>query len=107
MDKYVFVKLNHDYSDEFDVVGCTVMSEDEWNRQYSEIKRGFDQQLLNGKAFYFGTNEALTFNSFEHFDAGVDVCACSKQFHDEFKKLTFTGRLGYWVVEHLLEATYE
>ena len=106
MDSYVFVVLQHDYADEFDVFGCTAMLEDRWNEIYAKIERGFSNSILTGDEFYFGTNEALTFETFHDFAKGANVTTCSKAFHDEFNALN-RYPVGHWVVDQMLDRLAE
>jgi len=57
--KYYFVKLEKDWADEFDVKSLSVISEKDW-KQFQEDINKYDGYPIE---CYFGTNEALLFES--------------------------------------------
>jgi hypothetical protein len=99
---YVFVQLSHDYADEFDVDCCFVQSKQEFESDLEKIKEGFEDGTLVDKKFYFGTNEALTFEEYEDFVGGIEVDDCSQEFFEEFTRLA-GGCVGFCVMDGLLE----
>lgn len=105
MNKYVFVILRHNYSDEFDVDGCYVASREEFDLELAKIKKGFESGELKDKDFYFGTNEFLSFSSFGDFKRGLKVSPCSDSFYEEFKSLVWmsVGSIGFNVIEAMVE----
>lgn len=94
---YVFVTMCCDYADEFDVMGCFVEEKAKFEQDLAAIRENF-----NGEPIYFGTNEALEFDDFEHFEGTLDVKECSKQFYDEFIALNGGSSHGHNYMEDLL-----
>lgn len=101
MNKFLFVRLDHNWADEFDVKCGYVTTAAEYDADIARIKSLFDSGDINGKEFYFGTNEALQFDSFEDFMNGVTADECSKEFYDEFNKLNSNGSIGFCVMDNM------
>lgn len=85
---YYFVKFSADYSDEFDVKGCTVTNKTP--DKYMEAEKA----LIYPTERWFGTNESIEFNSFEEHCDAYKFIECSKEFYDEFFKMAPHG-IGY------------
>ena len=100
---FVFVTTSHDYADEFDVEGAFALPKPHFETQLRLIEKGFKDGVLVDKELYFGTNEYLSFSSFEDFMDGVTVKECTEQFYDEFKALTGYAHLGEDVFGRLLD----
>lgn len=100
---YLFIELSHDCGDEFDVSGCAVMLESDWDEVYAKIKQGFETFALSDHEYFFGTNQYLRFDEFSDFACGITLSPCSKSFYDEFNAITNGGSAGYWIIERLLE----
>lgn len=102
---FVFVQASHDYADEFDVEGCFVMPKPHFEKQLADIKAAFDEgKITDSTELYFGTNEALRFDTFRDFERGLEIKECSEQFYDEFKALTGgSGHIGHDTMGSLLD----
>lgn len=85
--KYYLVKFTADYADEFDVNGGEVFygTIDEYFSHASDVK--FPKEV------YFGSNEFIVYESLEDYKRCFRFTECSKEFFEEFKKLS-TGPLG-------------
>lgn len=104
---YVFVKMSHDYADEFDVDCCFVADKREFNKNMSIVQLAFDANVFDEDSeFYFGTNEWLQFYSFDDFEMGVNVQDCTEDFYHEFIALC-GGQVGYNVLERMVERATE
>jgi hypothetical protein len=99
---FVFVEMSHDYADEFDVKGAFVISKELFEESMEKIRAAFAAGKYENREFYFGTNEALTFDDLYSFESGVSVKECTEQFYDEFKQLT-GGSIGTTVMDDLLD----
>lgn len=62
---HVLVKYKDNYADEFNVEGYELFNEFEWNRTDVEISLWFKNH--GSYVFYFGTNEAMDYESEEDF----------------------------------------
>lgn len=101
---YVFVQTSHDWADEFDYTGCFVALKARVEEYLARIKKAFeDGDLTEGDEFYFGTNEALQFDSYEWFMRGVTITECSKEFYEEFNSLTG----GYGIGSSIISDMYD
>jgi len=104
---YVFVTMSHDYADEFDVDCCFVADKREFNMNMSIVQLAFDANVITDETeFYFGTNEQLMFDCFDHFEGGVSVQDCSEDFYHEFINLC-GGQIGFNVLERMVERATE
>ena len=100
---YVFVKTSHDYADEFDCVSAFCMLRETYEEKLQHIKDSFESGAISYEdEFYFGTNEALQFDSFEDFENGLEVIEVSKEFAD-----TFGSHLGCSIFSQLAEHVAE
>ena len=81
--EYVLVKLDMDYADEFNVKGFHIEKRVDWEKTLAEIKP------LNweGLEVSFGSNEALTFESFRDFERSITVEYITKEEFDVITKL--------------------
>jgi len=79
---YVLVKLSANYADEFDVEGFMVMAADAWEEVKQDTKQVFDG--CGSYEWYFGTNEYITFDSYEHWLRCLDETEITE---DEFKTI--------------------
>lgn len=101
---YVFVKLSHDYADEFNVDCCFVSTKKSFDLTLNSIKNNWNQ--IVDKEFYFGTNEFLQFYSLNNFLAGMEVSICTEDFYHSFTELA-GGNVGYNVMWNMLERINE
>jgi hypothetical protein len=70
MNDYVIVETNYDYADEFNVPGFAVMPATEWRDIQEKVRKAFVKienvprhRYRDIIEVYFGSNEALSFNS--------------------------------------------
>lgn len=89
--KHYLVKFYADYADEFNVEGAivTTKSPDEFFQKAEGAEFPYER--------YFGTNEAIYFQSFEDYQNAFEFVECTKEFHDEFKKL-FGSKFGHFLI---------
>lgn len=108
MSEYVFVTMSHDYADEFDVECCFVAKKEEFEKQMNVIRLAFDASVIeDDHEYYFGTNEYLSFNSFDDFERGVEVKPCSEEFYNEWFNLTAGSAVGFCVLDRLYETAVQ
>jgi hypothetical protein len=103
MDKYVFVTTTHNWADEFNIGGCFVAIDSEFQAIMDKIQAAFAKGFITEDTeFYFGTNEGLSFENWEDFLSGVQVEECSKPFYDEFQIMCPYG-VGFDVIDNMLD----
>lgn len=107
MSDYVFVTMSHDYADEFDVDCCFVADKAEFDKQMEIVRLAFEAGILEDEEFYFGTNECLSFYSFDDFETGVVAKPCTAAFYDEFFELNAGSAVGFCVLDSLHETALE
>ena len=93
---YILINESHDWSDEFNTYGFTVMSKKEWNQLKEEITK-LD---LDGREFYFGTNEYHMWQNGKEF---LKDCYEKEITFEEFKTLIriFHSSLEHDVVDFI------
>lgn len=102
MDKFIFVRLCHNYADEFDVNCCYVTTAKEHFNELERIHSLFKSGQISGRnEFYFGSNEALQFDSFAKLLEGITTTECTKEYYDEFNKLNSNGCVGFCVLDNM------
>jgi len=107
MTKYLLVKFDSNYADEFDVSGFTIMSQAAWEKHKVDVAKRFAAlsapvEKMGGYMdypeleAYFGTNESLTWSHYDHYIESFDVKELSD---DELKVLKkFFGMQGTGMV---------
>lgn len=103
MTDYVFVTVSHDYADEFEIGCCFAIEATEFEENLKIINIGFVQGVLEDKDLYFGSNEYLSFESYNDFIQGVRSKPCSEEFYKEWASLTNGAAVGFDVMEYLLD----
>lgn len=84
MDKYLLIKYNGDWADEFDVDLLWVTTEEEFEQWKNELStKDIDESV----EIYFGTNEFISFSSYEEIIENIEVSEISKDFYNTFIKL--------------------
>ena len=86
--KYLLVKLNANYADEFDVDSMWVTTEEDHIALLADLKEHEDN-IHDGNEIYFGTNEAIYFDNYEELMHSLDVVEITPEFYNDF--LTFVG----------------
>lgn len=84
--KYVLLKTNWDYADEFNVYGIEIMPEREWLDILKKTKEFFEANPGKTVEAYFGTNEKIIYHSFKHWNDGIEVHEISESELETFKK---------------------
>ena len=84
MDKYLLIKYNDNWADEFDVDLLWVTTEEEFEQWKNELST---KDIDNSVEIYFGTNEFISFSSYEEIIEGIEVSEISKDFYNTFIKL--------------------
>ena len=80
MTEYIMITENHNWADEFDIYGFTIMSKNEWN----SIKEEINDLNLRDREFYFGTNEYLQWNTGKDF---LRNCSEKEISFEDYKSL--------------------
>jgi len=94
MTKYLLVKFDSNYADEFDVSGFTIMSQAAWEKHKVDAAKRFDSGCE--LEAYFGTNESLSWSHYDDYIKSFDVKELSD---DELKTLKkFFGMQGTGMV---------
>lgn len=85
LPNYIFVKASFDYADEFDCECFGIFKEKAWNEIREEKKKQFD----SGREveYSFGTNEALTFDSYEDWSRRLEIKLITKDQADVILKV--------------------
>lgn len=84
MDKYLLIKYNGDWADEFDVDLLWVTTEEEFEQWKKELStKDIDEYV----EIYFGTNEFISFSSYEEIIENIEVSEISEDFYNTFIKL--------------------
>ena len=88
--KNVLVKIDSNWADEFDVSGWKLFSKEEWEKSLLDAKAFFEKNRgrRNELELSFGTNEALTFDSFEEYTAAYTA--------EELTPKELSVLLKYW-----------
>lgn len=84
MDKYLLIKYNGDWADEFDVDLLWVTTEEEFEQWKNELST---KDINESVEIYFGTNEFISFSSYEEIIENIEVSEISKDFYNTFIKL--------------------
>lgn len=85
--KYVFIKYDMDWADEFDLEGFGIMEESEWEEMDRDIRNHFenDEGSISSS---FGTNEDIELDSVSDWDRALKVShiteAEAKFLHEKF-----------------------
>lgn len=84
---YVLLKIDTCWADEFDVEGFTVSTKEKWDEINEKLKDNFpcDQE------FYFGTNEFITFDSYEDWKSGIKVIPITEDEAKDIRRLFGSG----------------
>src|SRR5271157_230915 len=103
--KQLLIQFNADYADEFDIEGFIVMTEEQWEAHKALAKTHFDKKATAPLPFplsepdsyenrgrhetevYFGTNEAMIYESYEDYMRSFKVTPLSVQGYDVLKEL--------------------
>ena len=102
----ILIKFEADYADESDVYGFRIMSEEEWESLKNKI-----ENLHYPLEFYFGTNEAMEFNSsqdiMESFTTTQLTSQDSECLFKHFKNYTDKVKFGWDPIDHLIDTAAE
>lgn len=103
--KQLLIKFSTNYADEFDIEGFIVWTEEKWEAHKAKVKGFFDDladtplpdpggrpnSYANRQArsieVYFGTNESIFYNDYNHYLGCFEVIELSKQGYDSLKEL--------------------
>lgn len=94
MQRYL-IKFESDYADEFDVHGIMLCTEDELINMKMRVKSHDFQKQSD---FYFGTNEALEFASYEQWEEDIEVTKVTDDIYVNLCRLFHVDveRGGIW-----------
>lgn len=96
MEQYVLVKHQDNYADAFDINTVFVFKYDEFNKHLKRIEETFENIDI-----YFGTNEWLTYESFEDFMDTLNIKYISDKEYHEFRSLMNCSAFGS--ITHLFD----
>jgi hypothetical protein len=86
---YTLAIYSADYSDEFDCEGFGLFTNQEWSGIKSRVEKYFED---HGNAeVYFGSNEAMFFDSYENWESCFTVRMISE---DEYQAIKLIPRYG-------------
>lgn len=86
--KYLLVKLNYYYADEFDVDSMWITTESE-HEQFLQNLKDHKDRINDATEIHFGTNEFVSFSSFEELVRSMKVVEITPEFYNDF--MTFIG----------------
>jgi hypothetical protein len=89
MKRQYLVKFQADYADEFDVYGFTVMTEN----QYIQFRNDLEKVEWPSEN-YFGTNEAIVFQSLKDYENAIEVIEIDEKEYQVLEKLFGGGYMG-------------
>jgi len=81
---YYLIKFQSDYADEFDVYGFQIMNEKDYKRFQNTLKE-YEKYLNineNSLEYYFGTNESITWESFDDLIKSITISGISAEKTD-------------------------
>lgn len=99
-NKYILVKLDYNWADEFDVKSLWVTTQDEYNAFLDKLSN-FD--INDSCEIYFGTNECISFESYDELYNSLSERHVSKEFYDEFIKVVGSSEFGLISIRNILE----
>lgn len=79
----VLVQLRCNYEDEFDVTALWLTTKEEYKNFLDALKT---RNIKEDTEIYFGTNECITFNSYDDIVNSLTCMNVSDGFYDEFLK---------------------
>lgn len=95
MSKLLLVKSNFDYSDEFDVKGFALYTEEAWNNYLIAAQKFFDENDYIEQ--YFGTNEMIVVEDFDDMLRGYEVVEITNAEWETLNKLFSTYERGTFI----------
>lgn len=99
-NKYILVKLDYSWADEFYVNALWVTTQDEYNAFLDKLET---LDINDSVEIYFGTNEWISFYSYESLYESLSETNISKEFHDEFIKSVGSSEFGLVSIPSLVE----
>jgi hypothetical protein len=107
----VFVKVDANWADEFDIDGFIVAKKDEWDKSVEKLKKDFPSE----QEIYFGTNEYIEFADIEDFESSLEVTeitdveaeVLNKLFNTYGRKTWFSYGLGGSVASRVFDIATE
>ena len=90
----VLVKYRDNYSDEFDVEGFAVDDADEWQKHLKLIEEAFKDNPGASIECWFGTNEAITYESYDDYVEAFEVTPITDAEAATLEKLFGGGSFG-------------
>lgn len=109
MTKYLLVKFDSNYADEFDISGFRIMSQGEWEKHKVDIAKRFaalSAPTVSKYGYsegpeleaYFGTNESLSWSRYDDYIKSFDVKEISDTEFKVLKKLFGMQEIGMVVM---------
>lgn len=99
-NKYILVKLAHSWADEFNVEALWVTTQDEYNAFLDKL---VTLDINDSVEIYFGTNEWVSFESYDELYNLLSERLVSKEFYDEFIKVVGSSEFGLISIRNILE----
>ena len=97
----LLIKLDTNWADEFDVQGFFTTTRKEWDKHLASAKKYFDTHEEELE-LYFGTNEALTFESYEEYESAYSATELSDEQFALLKTLfgvSYSGEIEFGIVD--------
>lgn len=107
----ILVKFNDNYADEFDVDGFMVISKNQFDKDVELVKKWFAD--YGDAEFYFGTNEALSYDDFDDWFNSFSVTEITDDEAQVLTKLfgnSWSNRVEFGTMnayEYALESAYD
>jgi hypothetical protein len=84
--RYYLVTYFDNWSDEFDIEGFVLQTEDELQQMFDAAR-----SVSYPSTLYFGTNEFVEYESFEDWRDHLDIKEITKEVFEEMTKLGIKG----------------
>lgn len=104
MDKYVLLKMQSNWADEFDFDAFWVTTEDNWKKFQLDLMSIKDEINFKEVEIYFGTNEWVSFYSAEEIINSIKVFEISKLEKEFLHKIfgtnyRFSNEITYGLID--------
>ena len=105
--RYIIIKYEDDYADEFDVKGFSVISfesEEEYNKYFSYLER-IRTEITDEISLYFGSNEGIDYKNGKDFLKTISIEEITEEQYNTFKQLRLIS-YGYDIGDYINELEY-
>lgn len=99
--KFVLVRFEANYADEFDIQGMQVYEKEKWEEIINDPS--LEEEMEGGYSISFGSNEEVDFDSFDDFKESHSVTEISEAEYN-FMRDKVCGKDGYghWLIDNIL-----